>query len=54
MGQLVKNLLLLVVALVLIWVAIKFFVSIVALLFYVAALVLIGYVVLRLVKGSKT
>ncbi len=52
MGNLVKNLTLIVVALVMIYLAVKFVVSIAGLLLYAGAIGLIGYAGYRLLKGS--
>lgn len=54
MGDLVKNLFLLVAALVLIYVAVNFVVSIAGLLLYAGAIGLIGYAGYRLVKGGSS
>ncbi|NNC71696.1 MAG: hypothetical protein HKN78_02355 [Sphingomonadaceae bacterium] len=54
MGDLVKNLILLVVALVLIYLAVNFVVSIAGLLLYAGAIGLIGYAGYRLIKGGSS
>ena len=53
MGDLIKNLLLLVAALALVYIAVNFVVSIAGLLFYAGAIGLIGYAGYRLIKGKS-